>query len=228
MSRSLLAILLVLTAAVPFLPAAPVPTHLFPKDQLYFPTQVGAEWVYDDEGYKYKFVVTQVEEKDSATLVTVGVYQPDGKTTQHAYTVEVSKSGIRETLNGNRKIDRDSTVIHELAHVIDVALVPAELRDELAAALPPIGSCTTAIVNLTPWTRARVAAKWFLASSLIANTAACARPICSRSRKSESIPDAPYTRHDGSSSATSNGCSAGMVRLGSRLNVAVRTSGSVR
>ena len=46
-------------------------------------------------------------------------------------------------LNGHRKIDRDSTVIHELGHVVDHALVPPELRDSLAAALPPVGACVT-------------------------------------------------------------------------------------
>jgi hypothetical protein len=46
-------------------------------------------------------------------------------------------------LNGHRKIDRDSTVIHELGHVIDHAIVRPELRNELAAALPPVGACVT-------------------------------------------------------------------------------------
>jgi hypothetical protein len=46
-------------------------------------------------------------------------------------------------LNADRKIDRDSTVLHELGHVVDHALVPPELRDRLAASLPPVGSCVT-------------------------------------------------------------------------------------
>jgi hypothetical protein len=46
-------------------------------------------------------------------------------------------------LNADRKIDRDSTVLHELGHVIDHAIVPPELRNQLAASLPPVGSCTT-------------------------------------------------------------------------------------
>jgi hypothetical protein len=105
MRRSLLALLLTLISQVPLVTAAPAPTP-FPKEEpLYFPTRVGAEWVYDEGGYKYKFAITKVEEKAGATLVTVGVYQSDGKTTQHAYTVEVSKTGIRETLNFNRKVE---------------------------------------------------------------------------------------------------------------------------
>jgi hypothetical protein len=46
-------------------------------------------------------------------------------------------------LNGERKLDRDSTVAHELGHVIDAALVAPELRDRLAASLPPSGGCVT-------------------------------------------------------------------------------------
>jgi hypothetical protein len=47
-------------------------------------------------------------------------------------------------LNANRRQDRDSTVLHELAHVIDHALVAPELRDRLAAQLPSVGTCVTA------------------------------------------------------------------------------------
>ena len=39
-------------------------------------------------------------------------------------------------LDGDRKVDRDTTVVHELGHVIDFALMPDELRDQLAAQLP--------------------------------------------------------------------------------------------
>ena len=46
-------------------------------------------------------------------------------------------------LDGDRKLDRDSTVAHELGHVIDAALVAPELRDRLAASLPPSGGCIT-------------------------------------------------------------------------------------
>ncbi|MBE2314871.1 hypothetical protein DVA67_002700 [Solirubrobacter sp. CPCC 204708] len=48
-------------------------------------------------------------------------------------------------LNGERKIDREMVVLHELGHVIDAALVEPELRDELAAALPPVGSCLSPV-----------------------------------------------------------------------------------
>jgi hypothetical protein len=47
-------------------------------------------------------------------------------------------------LDGERKLDRNATVLHELGHVIDDALVPPELRDRLAAQLPVSGACLTA------------------------------------------------------------------------------------
>ena len=47
-------------------------------------------------------------------------------------------------LNGDRKIDRTTVVLHELGHVVDAAVVPPELRDELAAQLPQTGACLTA------------------------------------------------------------------------------------
>ena|SRR5829696_3527517 len=46
-------------------------------------------------------------------------------------------------LNADRKIDRDSTVLHELGHVIDHAVVAPELRDSLAGSLPSTGACLT-------------------------------------------------------------------------------------
>ena len=44
-------------------------------------------------------------------------------------------------LNGERQIDRDPVVIHELGHIIDFALVPDDLRDRLASAVPSAGVC---------------------------------------------------------------------------------------
>lgn len=46
-------------------------------------------------------------------------------------------------LNGERRIDRATVVLHELGHVVDAAVVPPELRDQLAAELPHTGACLT-------------------------------------------------------------------------------------
>lgn len=67
----------------------------------------------------------------------VGLMQPLG---EDEYRVAFNVA----YLNGERKIDRTVTVLHELGHVIDAAVVPPELRDRLAASLPPIGSCVSA------------------------------------------------------------------------------------
>jgi len=44
------------------------------------------------------------------------------------------------SLNGRRAVDRDVTMLHELGHAIDLALVPARTNDVLEAGIPR-GSC---------------------------------------------------------------------------------------
>jgi hypothetical protein len=67
----------------------------------------------------------------------VGLMRPTGP---GAYSVGFNLA----YLNGERKIDRGTTVLHELGHVVDHRLVPPGLRDELAAALPRSGACLSA------------------------------------------------------------------------------------
>ncbi len=105
MSRLFARLLVLAAPLVGSLTAAPVPEHLFPKTRLYFPTEVGAEWEYDDNSAKHTFVVKNVEEKDGAKLVAVHVRHSEGKTTQHSYTMEVTKAGLREVSNANRKVE---------------------------------------------------------------------------------------------------------------------------
>ena len=45
------------------------------------------------------------------------------------------------SLNGERAIDRDVVVLHELGHVIDFQLIPDDLVAELDARFPRVGSC---------------------------------------------------------------------------------------
>jgi hypothetical protein len=45
------------------------------------------------------------------------------------------------SLNGDRAIDRDVVVLHELGHVIDFQLVSDELVAELDQGIPRVGSC---------------------------------------------------------------------------------------
>lgn len=44
-------------------------------------------------------------------------------------------------LDGERAIDREVTVLHELGHVIDMALIPPALDAQLDAGIPSGGSC---------------------------------------------------------------------------------------
>jgi hypothetical protein len=94
----LLVVISVLAGFTALTPAMPVPTVL------YFPTTVGARWVYVDDGLTYRMVVTKVESKGEATLVSVGTVGLDGTTT-HFQTVEVSPTGLREVANASRKCD---------------------------------------------------------------------------------------------------------------------------
>jgi hypothetical protein len=45
------------------------------------------------------------------------------------------------TLNGERALDRDVVVLHELGHVIDYQLVPDELVQQLDQQIPRVGDC---------------------------------------------------------------------------------------
>jgi hypothetical protein len=80
-------------------------------------------------------------------MTTIGAFvEPGGDAVGLAQ--EVGPNAYQVTFNlayldGDRKADRDSTVAHELGHVIDFALVPPELRDQLAAELPSSGACFT-------------------------------------------------------------------------------------
>ena len=52
---------LVLAASTCIAPAAPVPTHLMPKEPPpFFPTKVGAKWVWQSGGREDAEVVTEV------------------------------------------------------------------------------------------------------------------------------------------------------------------------
>jgi hypothetical protein len=56
------------------------------------------------------------------------------------------KDGFRVWLNvnrldGTREVDRNQTVLHELGHVIDFALIPDVLDRQLDAGIPQTGSC---------------------------------------------------------------------------------------
>jgi hypothetical protein len=70
-------------------------------------------------------------------------------------------------LNGDRAIDRNVVVLHELGHVIDWVLVDDELVNQLDAGIPPAGQCQSAAQDYGPCTAteerfADTFAKWAL------------------------------------------------------------------
>jgi hypothetical protein len=100
LGRTPAALLLVLAAvllAAFQLGAAPVPKDRpADKDVLYFPTKVGAKWVYEGNEGRTE-VVTAVEQKpkEEVWVVTVDRVNKDGKVINEERKWEVSKQGLR-------------------------------------------------------------------------------------------------------------------------------------
>lgn len=95
-----------LVAIVSFAFAAPVPTHLMPRDPpLNFPTTVGTKWVYKlANGGEQTIVISAVkEEKDGSKLVTTE-YVEDGKRTPHQVK-RVSTQGVFVLVDGEQKFE---------------------------------------------------------------------------------------------------------------------------
>ena len=82
-----------LTAVLLALPAAPAAPRTKDGDRpaAYFPTRVGAKWVYDD-GKELVREVTAVEVKRDETIVTVSEHRPKGAVV--AERVSISAAGV--------------------------------------------------------------------------------------------------------------------------------------
>jgi hypothetical protein len=94
--RRLLPILLAAILFAPGAPGAPVPKHLAgDRPVYYFPTTVGAKWVYDDTNGDYVVVVTRVEERKGTRVVTVERETGDGRVPEEV--MEVSATGFVRT-----------------------------------------------------------------------------------------------------------------------------------
>jgi len=84
-----------------------------------------------------------IDDVDGMVTITTGSFpgaQWVGLTSEyapHAYEIKLNLA----YLNADRQLDRNVTVLHEFGHVVDFALTPPRLRDELADSLPPVGSC---------------------------------------------------------------------------------------
>jgi hypothetical protein len=104
------------------------------------------EWILQSVGKVRPEAKQLIEDVDGMVTITafntpggqaVGITQPLAK---DKYNVMFNLA----YLDGDRRADRDVTVAHELGHVIDFALMPPGLREELAAELPTSGACVTA------------------------------------------------------------------------------------
>src|SRR5262245_37295786 len=84
-----LAVLLILLATLTA-PAAPALKSKSPA--LYYPTTVGARWVYQNPGAESTFVVTRVEEKEGAFLVDIAIVA-DGRETP-TQQMRISAEGV--------------------------------------------------------------------------------------------------------------------------------------
>jgi len=67
--------------------------------------------------------------------VTMPALHPDGTA---SFVIELNIG----QLDGRRVQDRSAVVLHELGHVVDIAIVPKELDDRLDAMIPRTGACS--------------------------------------------------------------------------------------
>jgi hypothetical protein len=106
---------LFLVALVSFISAAPVPTHLMPRDPpLTFPTAVGTKWVYELPGGREQTIVISEmkEEKDGAKVVTME-YVENGK--RAPYQVRrISNQGIFVLVDGGQKFEEPLCIVSSL------------------------------------------------------------------------------------------------------------------
>lgn len=101
--------------------AAPVPTHLMPKGApLYFPTRVGAKWVWVYKGSEgvfgaaestWTFSVTAVESTDAGCLVTVMRHESDDKKVPYQ-KVLVTRAGLEDIMTGDSKLTSPQRLLH--------------------------------------------------------------------------------------------------------------------
>jgi hypothetical protein len=98
-------------------------------------------------------------------LVVVGTYAENGETLgvtrsgERGFTVDLNVA----RLDRDRAMDRATVVLHELGHVIDFALVPAELNARLDEQIPRGGPCGLAVdCDLVAERFADTFAKWAL------------------------------------------------------------------
>lgn len=82
---------------------APVPKTKPSKEPIYFPTRVGAKWVYrSNPGGDITEVITAVQKKDGANIVAVGLELPGGQVLP-SQKISVSEKGLFRVASGSHE-----------------------------------------------------------------------------------------------------------------------------
>jgi hypothetical protein len=107
--RHLLAVVLAPVLFAVLASAAPVPKDAKKEPVCYYPTTVGSKWVYTAAGSDLVLVVSKVEERKGAKVVTVE--RVDGEKRRLDVVMEVSATGLAITEDGWVKRDPPSAVL---------------------------------------------------------------------------------------------------------------------
>ena len=101
-----------LVALAPFVLAAPVPTHLMPRDPpLTFPTAVGTKWVYAlTGGGEQTIVISAVKEEGDGSKVVTMEYVEGGKRTPYQGR-RISPKGVFVLVDGAQKYEEPLCIV---------------------------------------------------------------------------------------------------------------------
>jgi hypothetical protein len=100
--------------------AAPVPTHLFPKDPpLYHPIRKGTRWVYLEGGDEHRYVVTEVQKSKSGDATLVSIAEVTDKKQTPYRKMEVSRNGLLWVETGGSAFDKPLRMLRCPVHTND-------------------------------------------------------------------------------------------------------------
>ena len=109
--RRLLVVLCVPAFFATLAPAAPVPKHLLKNQEpvYYYPTTVGAKWVYDEPGGDRVLVVSEVKDRKGAKVVTVVEENVNGPFVREV--IAVSEVGLARLSMGSATFDAPQAML---------------------------------------------------------------------------------------------------------------------
>src|SRR5262249_21404963 len=107
--RRLLFVAFVPLVLVAIAPAAPIPKHLMQVPVYYYPTTVGARWVYEQPSGELVLVVSKVENRQGMTVVSIE--SVEGRERFPFETVEVSPTGLVRTSCPAGELDTPSVLL---------------------------------------------------------------------------------------------------------------------